>query len=87
MNQRLFRQMLLGAIAALFIGCGGAPVESTADRIEVKKEEWRRQRSNAQERFEEVASRLSPDQRQRLRGELEREFDEGDRSLETSRLR
>ena len=87
MNRILARLGLYGTIAAAFIGCGGAAVESVADRSERKKTEWRQQRIHAEERFAEVAQRLSPSQREGLHKELRREFDDGDRELESEALR
>lgn len=85
-NQSI-RLGLFAAASAAFTGCGGPSPESPAERADAKREEWRRQRTNAEERFAEVAQRLSPAQQQRLREELRREFDEGDRNLEAATLR
>ena len=87
MNPGFIRLGLFGAVASAFIGCGRPSVESVADRSEHKKAEWRQRRVQAEERFAEIAQRLPPSQRDRLRQELRREFDDGDRELETAALR
>jgi len=84
MNRTIAHCGLFAALSAAFIGCGGPSTESTANRSEQKKSEWRRKRVQAEERFAEIAARLPRAQGERLHEELRREFDQGDRELESS---